>query len=135
MTVLRTYALDHIVLVVADVEATLAFYRDILGMIAREEKPGKWSLQAGHQKISLQKKGDEPQIARGTLPGSGNLCLLIEGDLETALALLADAGIETVSKPTTRDGATGPIHSVHLRDPDGNLVEIGVPLDTVQSGA
>jgi catechol 2,3-dioxygenase-like lactoylglutathione lyase family enzyme len=39
----KVAALDHIVLCVADVPATIAFYERGLGMAAREERPGKWS--------------------------------------------------------------------------------------------
>jgi catechol 2,3-dioxygenase-like lactoylglutathione lyase family enzyme len=130
VAVARATALDHIVLVVTDPEATIRFYAGLLGLSAREERPGKWSLHAGSQKISLQRFGHAPTIAHNTLPGTGNLCFLIDGPLDDAVAALAEAGVAAISAAEIRDGATGPIRSVHLRDPDGNLVEIGEPLDT-----
>jgi catechol-2,3-dioxygenase len=45
--------LDHIVLCVADVQRSIAFYTSLLGMQPREERPGKWSLHFGPNKISL----------------------------------------------------------------------------------
>ena len=47
-------AFDHIVLSCHDVPVTVAFYRDLLGIEAREERPGKWALYFGANKISLQ---------------------------------------------------------------------------------
>ena len=55
---------DHIVLCVADVGRTISFYEASLGMEPREERPGKWSLHFGRNKISLQDARSAPDIAR-----------------------------------------------------------------------
>ena len=117
-------AIDHIVLCVRDVAATRRFYEDLLGMEAREERPGKFSLHFGAQKISLQDAAAAPAIAKDTLPGSGNFCLLTSMPVAKVVAQLARAGIAIVDGPGERAGATGPILSVYFRDPDGNLVEV-----------
>ena len=57
---IRIDALDHIVLCVRDVPATIAFYERVLGMEARQERPGKWSLHFGANKISLQDAAASP---------------------------------------------------------------------------
>jgi catechol 2,3-dioxygenase-like lactoylglutathione lyase family enzyme len=121
-------ALDHIVLCVADVSRTVAFYTDVLGIAAREERPGKWSLHFGRQKISLQAAAGAPGIARGTVPGSGNFCLLARAPMDEVVATLGSAGVPVVAGPGERDGAAGRILSVYFRDPDGNLVEVSNPL-------
>ena len=59
----RAHSLDHIVLCVNDVAATRRFYENLLGMKSREERPGKWSLHFGAQKISLQDASSSPSIA------------------------------------------------------------------------
>jgi catechol 2,3-dioxygenase-like lactoylglutathione lyase family enzyme len=117
-------ALDHIVLCVRDVAATRHFYETLLGMEGREERPGKWSLHFGAQKISLQDAAAAPTIARDTVPGSGNFCLLTDMAMDDILAELGRAGVEIVDGPGTRAGASGPILSVYFNDPDGNLVEV-----------
>jgi len=116
--------LDHIVLCVADVERTIAFYRDVLGMDPREERPGKWSLHFGSSKISLQDVRTAPAIALGTVPGSGNFCVLTEVPVEWLVENAGGLGLEIVAGPGLRDGATGRLRSVYFRDPDGNLVEV-----------
>jgi catechol 2,3-dioxygenase-like lactoylglutathione lyase family enzyme len=117
-------SLDHIVLCVADVAATCRFYERVLGMEAREERPGKWSLYFGHNKISLQDVDAAPGIAADTVPGSGNFCVLSDVPIADVVAHLAAQRIDIVAGPGERAGATGPILSVYFRDPDGNLVEV-----------
>ena len=119
---------DHIVLCVRDVAATRDFYERVLGMTAREERPGKYSLQFGVNKISLQDAANSPTIARDTVPGSGNFCLLSDTPVAEWRLHLATEGIEVIDYGL-RDGATGTIDSLYFRDPDGNLVEVSNRVD------
>jgi catechol 2,3-dioxygenase-like lactoylglutathione lyase family enzyme len=121
---MQVHSLDHIVLVVEDVQRTCRFYQHVLGMEPREERPGKWSLHFGTNKISLQDARAFPKIARETVPGSGNFCLLTDIPMDDVVAHLAREGVETVAGPGERIGATGPILSVYFKDPDGNLIEV-----------
>lgn len=116
--------IDHIVLCVSDVSRTIAFYESALGMQPREEHPGKWSLHFGSNKISLQDATSAPDIARHTVPGSGNFCVLTDVPVEELASTLRDLGIDILAGPAERDGATGKLLSVYFRDPDGNLVEV-----------
>jgi catechol 2,3-dioxygenase-like lactoylglutathione lyase family enzyme len=117
-------AIDHIVLAVKDVAATCRFYERVLDMEPREERPGKWSLHFGMNKISLQDIRTSPAIARDTVPGSGNFCLLTDTPLDAVIRHLGREGIEIVDGPGERAGANGKILSVYFKDPDGNLVEV-----------
>jgi catechol 2,3-dioxygenase-like lactoylglutathione lyase family enzyme len=116
--------LDHLVLCVRDVAATISFYERVLGMAAREERPGKWSLHAGPHKISLQDAVASPSIAAQTAPGSGNFCVLSALPMDEIVARLTGEGIEIVDGPGERAGAQGLLLSVYIHDPDGNLVEV-----------
>ena len=117
-------SLDHIVLSCADVAATVAFYRDLLGLDPREDRPGKFSLHFGTQKISLQADAAKPALARNTVPGTGNLCFLSTEPVEDLADRLRTTGVSIEEGPALKDGATGPIWSIYFRDPDGNLVEV-----------
>ena len=121
---MKLIGLDHIVLCVSDVSRTIAFYEGVLGMKALEERPGKWSLHFGANKISLQDAKTAPDMARDTVPGSGNFCVLTEEPVSRLADSLQKLGIDIVAGPDERAGATGRILSVYFRDPDGNLVEI-----------
>ena len=123
MSGFKATGLDHIVLCVRDVPRTIAFYRDLLGMEPREERPGKWSLHFGVNKISLQDAIAQPDIAQDTIPGTGNFCVLSDEPVERLVAVLRERGVEVVAAGD-RDGATSRIRSVYFRDPDGNLVEV-----------
>lgn len=119
--------LDHLVLTVRDIEATIAFYR-ILGMAEVTFGAGRHALRFGTSKINLHAAGDEllPRAAHPT-PGSADVCLIVSGPLEEVAAELAAAGVPIELGPVRRTGATGPIDSLYLRDPDHNLIELSTP--------
>lgn len=114
---------DHIVLCVRDETATCAFYQRVLGMEPREERPGKWSLHFGDQKISLQEPVTAPVIAKDTTPGSGNFCVISDTPVAQWREHFAREGIEVVESGP-KSGAVGTIDSLYFNDPDGNLVEV-----------
>ncbi|MGX9356220.1 VOC family protein [Roseobacteraceae bacterium S113] len=128
---MRVTSLDHLVLTVADLEATCRFYGDVLGMDARQFQPAtgdpRWALYFGEQKINLHQAGREfdPKAASPT-PGSADLCFLVDGDTVAWRTHLGAAGISIEEGPVPRSGATGPITSLYVRDPDGNLIELAV---------
>jgi catechol 2,3-dioxygenase-like lactoylglutathione lyase family enzyme len=123
MSGFRVTGFDHIVLCVHDVAATRAFYERVLGMAAREERPGKYSLQFGANKISLQDVATSPGVAHDTVPGSGNFCLLSDTPVAEWRTHLEAQGV-TIIDAGLRDGAAGTIDSLYFHDPDGNLVEV-----------
>lgn len=127
---MRLDRLDHLVLTVADVEATVAFYERVLGMTGVTFAGGRRALAFGEQKINLHPHGREfePKALRPT-PGSADLCFLTGVPLAEVQAHLAACGVAVIEGPVRRTGATGPILSVYLRDPDGNLIELANRID------
>lgn len=122
---MRIARIDHLVLTVASIEATCAFYSDVLGMEVVTFAGGRRALSFGAQKINLHEVGREfePKAARPTA-GSGDFCLIADTPLDEVIAELKARGITIEEGPVSRTGATGPIRSVYFRDPDDNLVEI-----------
>ena len=118
---------DHIVLSCRSVTDTVAFYGDVLGLEVGEERPGKWAIWFGSNKISLQDEANKPALAAMTKPGTGNFCLLAESDVAEVASRVRAAGVEILDEGE-RIGATGPIRSIYFHDPEGNLVEIANPL-------
>ncbi|NKB26347.1 MAG: VOC family protein [Rhodobacteraceae bacterium] len=122
-------SLDHLVLSVADIDATTAFYHDALGMEALDfpaaDGTCRRALGFGAQKINLH-AADAPFLphARHPKPGSADLCFLSKVPLSDWIQHLTTLGIVIESGPVARSGARGPITSIYLRDPDGNLIEI-----------
>jgi catechol 2,3-dioxygenase-like lactoylglutathione lyase family enzyme len=117
--------LDHLVLTVRDLGATVRFYVEGLGMRLERFGEGRSALHFGDHKINLHVAGREfePKAARPT-PGSADLCLLTKSPLAEIGARLAALGHPVLEGPVARIGATGPLRSIYVRDPDGNLVEI-----------
>ena len=118
--------IDHFVLTVRDLDATIDFYTRVLGMEAVTFGPlGRRALSFGRHKINLHVAGKEFEPkARAPGPGTADFCLITDVPLAEVQAHLAAHGVAVEDGPVPRTGATGPITSVYLRDPDGNLVEI-----------
>lgn len=117
--------IDHFVLTVASIEKTCEFYATVLGMQVIDFAGGRKALGFGDQKINLHQKGEEfePKALSPT-PGSADFCLIASQPLTDVISHLSACGVALEDGPVPRTGATGPIRSVYLRDPDNNLVEI-----------
>jgi catechol 2,3-dioxygenase-like lactoylglutathione lyase family enzyme len=121
----RIDRLDHLVLTVASIEATVEFYTRVLGMEVVTFGPGRTALTFGASKINLHEAGKEfePKALRPT-PGSVDVCLIVDDGIADVLVELATAGVPVEEGPVERTGAAGPIVSCYLRDPDQNLIEL-----------
>ena len=125
-------SLDHLVMTVRDINATLSFYRDALQIPVVHFGEGdnkRVALQIGPQKINLHQQGAEidPHADKPT-PGALDLCFLIDMNIADLLTHLDNHKVEIELGPVQRDGATGPILSVYIRDPDQNLIELAQQL-------
>jgi len=114
--------MDHIVLSCADVERTLAWYTDVLGLAT--------------VRLDQWRRGEAPfpsvRINAGTIidlvPGDttdgrlDHFCVVIEPtDLD---AVAASGRFEVVEGPAKRYGARGDGTSLYVRDPDGAIIEL-----------
>ena len=123
--------LDHLVLTVADIEKTVDFYTRVLGMQLVTFSEGRKALAFGNQKINLHQAGREfePKAKRPT-PGSADLCFIVATPLDRVIAHLETQGVSIIEGPVQRTGATGPIRSVYVRDPDLNLIELSNSMES-----
>ena len=137
---LTVQRIDHVVLTCRDIAATIRFYTEVLGMREVTFGSGRKALAFGRQKLNLHPVGQAPgrgtaataaattepvaALAAQPTPGSVDVCLVVTEPVDVVLAHLAACGIPIDQGPVTRTGALGPIQSVYIRDPDGNLVEL-----------
>ncbi|WP_025026004.1 VOC family protein [Caldalkalibacillus mannanilyticus] len=117
--------LDHLVMTVKDIQETIHFYQDVLGMEVVEFGGNRKALAFGNQKINLHEYGKEFEPkAKCPSPGSVDLCLITETPIDEVQKRFKAKGIIIEEGPVKRTGATGEILSLYIRDPDENLIEI-----------
>jgi catechol 2,3-dioxygenase-like lactoylglutathione lyase family enzyme len=121
---MRVVGFDHLVLRVADVERSLAFYCDQLGL--EPVRVDQW--RAGEVPFPSVRVSDTALVdllaAERTGENVDHLCLVVE---PTDLAAVAASGrFEVVGDGAAsgRFGAQGFATSLYVRDPDGNVVEL-----------
>lgn len=115
---------DHIVLTTSHLEECLHFYRDFLGMTVSCEN-GRYALLFGRCKINIHRRpGEFKPAAAYPVSGSIDLCIITETPMEQVLSELLTKGAPVITDIVDRHGARGPMKSIYLRDPDGNLIEI-----------
>jgi len=124
-------AIDHVTLVVSDLERSREFYAGLLGM---EEKPrpdfgfpGAW-FQAGTTQIHLNIQSDEAGTAGLTYDAQSitralHVAFVVE-DANQSAEVLRARGVEIIAGPRNRpDGAI----QLYILDPDGHQIEITSP--------
>ena len=117
--------LDHFVLAVSDIDAIATFYTTYLGMEKRTFGDDRVALHFGDQKINLHPAGwDYDPKARVSIAGSADLCFIVSESVESLQTKLVQLGVEIIEGPVVRTGANGPLRSIYIRDPDGNLIEL-----------
>jgi catechol 2,3-dioxygenase-like lactoylglutathione lyase family enzyme len=129
--VIRAAGLDHIGLKVTDMDASLRFYGDVLGLeVLRTSGPHanggrSATLAAGEQKLDLFYRPDFVAADRDKPVGMDHVCLTFQLDaVEPLLQHLKQHAVEVMWGPVTRGSTT----SVYVYDPDGIHVELRIPV-------
>jgi catechol 2,3-dioxygenase-like lactoylglutathione lyase family enzyme len=122
---MRISGLDHVVLMVRDLQETITFYCDVLGMRHVVFEGTYNALHFGNQKINLHPYRSE-YVPHADLPSPGatDLCFVSDTRIVDVIAELSNAGHPIEVGPVEQTGAIGLMTSVYVRDPDRNLVEI-----------
>ncbi len=123
--------LDHLAITVADMDATLDFYKRVFGAHTHYEDEFRKGdipvviLQVGASRVSVHVAASPASPhAFVPQPGSADVCFRWDGSIEEAQAKLKQEGVEVIEGPVPRpsaDGLSG--QSVYFRDPDENLLE------------
>lgn len=122
---LHVIGFDHVVLNVADVERSLAFYCDELGLVP--ERVDEWrrgDAPFPSARVSATAVIDLVVAPRdaGRAENMAHLCLVVDAvDLE---AVKAAGRFTVVDGPASRWGAQGWATSLYVLDPDRNVVEL-----------
>lgn len=117
--------IDHLVLTVKNMDNSIKFYTEVLGMEVETFKEGRKALRFGNQKINLHQLGHEVEPkANAATPGSADLCFITTFPLKLVEQELKEKHVTLIESQVFRTGATGKIISLYFRDPDLNLIEI-----------
>ncbi|HEX2455539.1 MAG TPA: VOC family protein [Vicinamibacterales bacterium] len=117
--------IDHFVLTVADLGATLEFYERVLGFTPKLQKGRPAALLFGEQKINVHQadRTFDPKAARPTV-GAGDFCLVTQLPISEVQNRIESLGVKIEVGPIEREGAKGRMMSIYFRDPDRNLIEV-----------
>lgn len=124
--------LTHVRLLTDDIAATTAFYRDVLGLeVTLDAGDGVYcELRAGGAILGVFRRDLMGQMLGRDLPHAAQsdaAVLTFEvDDVDEAARSLRERGAELVTEPSDYEVAF--LRVAHLRDPDGNLIEINAPL-------
>ena len=123
-------SIDHIVLTSQNLDKTIHFYCDILGMTLERFSPPDGSAERlavlfGQQKINLH-DASSPYIphARCPVAGAVDICFLSSITVENWCKRFEEFSVSIEEGPISKTGAMGSLWSIYVRDPDGNLIEI-----------
>ncbi len=140
---MRVKELGHIVLYVRDLENSSKFYRDILGwtpLLDGSLPPGRRPFTAfnslsgrtHHELLLIEVGPTAAALPSGRRVGMYHFGLKVgdsDDELREALAVLRAHDVEIVG--ATDHGVT---HSLYVRDPDGNEIELYVDVPGVDWG-
>jgi catechol 2,3-dioxygenase-like lactoylglutathione lyase family enzyme len=117
--------LSFVILYVADVAKSQAFYSGILGKPAIEASPGFAMFPAAPKLMLGLWRADDVKPAANT-PGGAEFCLTVE--TEAAVDAMADAwagrGVEILQQPTLLDFG----YTFVALDPDGHRLRVFMPM-------
>ena len=128
---MKVEKIDHVVITVKDLNKTIDFYTNILGMklekfsSSLDDNQFRYAVSFGSQKINIHEeiKPIKPN-ALNPYSGSMDICFISKNKINDWVHHLVKKGIDIEFGPDKKTGALGPILSIYIRDPDFNLIEI-----------
>lgn len=120
--------LDHFVLTVKDLDSSIKFYNQVIGLpIIQEQTNSNFaSLKCGHSLLRLRKVENDVNaiVASKLVTGVYDFCLETNASVASIVANYNKHNIPIELGPVTKHGAKGEMTSIYVRDPDNNLVEV-----------
>ena len=121
--------LGYAILFVSDLERSIAFYRDVVGLPFRFANESYAEFATEGAKFSLLARSELPELIGRHAPTGeapwpqGEVAFLVE-DVDAEHERLLRAGVTVLAPPTARPWGE---RTLHIADPDGNVVELTRP--------
>ena len=114
---------DHVIRFVSNLEASVAFYRDVLGVSVKLEGDGYVEFNTENVKFGLYDRARLPELigkAAVRIGTDGEVVFVVD-DVDAWAERLGARGVSVLSGPTDRPWGH---RTMHLADPDGLIVEL-----------
>src|SRR5438105_438677 len=115
-------AVAYVILYVSDLETSIAFYRDVLGLPFKFQDAGYVEFATQGTRLGLYEQRRAAWLTGQTvMPGSAAEVVFMVDDVDVEVRRLAARGAVVTSAPTDRPWGH---RTAHLADPDGFIVEL-----------
>jgi lactoylglutathione lyase len=121
---------DYVIRYVLDLETSVAFYRDVLGLPVKLVGDGYAEFDTDNVKFGLYERSRLPELL-GKVPeraGPDGEVAFVVDDVDAWAERLRVAGIDVLSGPTDRPWGH---RTLHVADPDGLIVELAQEIPRV----
>ncbi|WP_056966090.1 VOC family protein [Apilactobacillus ozensis] len=116
--------IDHITIAVENLERCMRFYHEVLDLPIVNQDTKSILLQIGKQKIKLVLRSQNELTPDKETASSASFCVIAKDSLKDIQSHLANYGVNIVDGPKLVHGSNGEMNSIHITDPEGNLIEI-----------
>jgi catechol 2,3-dioxygenase-like lactoylglutathione lyase family enzyme len=120
MSAIKTTGLDHVVLHVSDLQRSITFYRDVLGMSIHRERETQAFMKSGENLVGLFLPRDGETSVAGGIEVNHLALRLESGAYDDVKAKLEAAGCQVHGRP-------GDDHCIYFADPDGHSLQAVLP--------
>jgi len=123
--------LGHVILYVGDLEGSVAFYRDVVGLPHRFTDAGYAEFGTGATRLALyERRRAEWLTGQPVAPGPAGEIVLVVDDVDAVAAGLRERGVPLLSGPVDRPWGH---RTLHVADPDGFVVEFAQEIARTRS--
>ena len=119
----RIRRVDYVILYVVDLQRSIEWYRDVVGLPFRMEGDGYAEFATEGCKFALYHRDKLPELlGRAAIAGGpGGEAAFVVDDVDAEMERVRAAGAEILSGPVDRPWGH---RTVHVLDPDGFVVEL-----------
>lgn len=116
-------SVDYVILYVRNLESSIAFYRDVIGLPFKFQESGYAEFTTRGSKLGLYDRSRLPDLIgmEATEGGPAGEILFLVDDVDAEAERLRRTGIEIIARPVDRPWGH---RTLHVLDPDGFVVEL-----------